>query len=110
MKERTVVRRTPDKYMQNPTKVYCTKVNSTQYAYLHLPGYNQQLISKHDDLVTSAFAKTALSTGTFIKDKSNLRATSVDYFRADLKGREQSTKVLDFAIKQKKQRPRKTEM
>jgi hypothetical protein len=82
VKEKTLVRRSPDKYIQNPTKVFCTRVNSTQYSYLHLPGYNQQLISKYDDL--SALAKIALSTGTFIKDKSNLRVTPVDYFRADL--------------------------
>jgi hypothetical protein len=42
-----IKRRKPDKYMQNPTKVYFTQYGSSNFAMYDLPGYNQSLISRN---------------------------------------------------------------
>jgi hypothetical protein len=36
---KNVVRRSPDKYMHNPTKVFATTINSKAFAFYELPGY-----------------------------------------------------------------------
>jgi hypothetical protein len=43
----TIVRRSPDKYMHNPTKVYHTMISNRHFAMYELPGYNNVIISKN---------------------------------------------------------------
>jgi len=41
------VRRSPNKYLNNPTKAYQQSINSKLYTLYELPGYQNELISKN---------------------------------------------------------------
>jgi hypothetical protein len=43
---KNVIRRNPDRYMKNPTKVFCSTISDNKFALYERPGYHNNLIAK----------------------------------------------------------------